>query len=123
MSRQKSFRSFLTICCSLALLLYIAAPLFANMQTQTQQNQPPSTQENRTMHEPPSAGAATTNSKSQKSKKTKKSHQNKTNARQKPGTSTGTNPDMNKGKMQQPDTYGQTPDSGGAGVNPDKNPR
>ena len=120
MSRQKSFRSFLTICCSLALLLYIAAPLFVN--AQTQQNQPPSTQDNRTMHEPPSAGGTTT-SKSQKSKKTKKSHQDKTNARQKPGTSTGTNPDMNKGKMQQPDTYGQTPNSGGAGVNPDKSPR
>jgi hypothetical protein len=82
------------------------------------------------MHEPPSAGG-TTNSKSQKNKKTKKSHHDKTNARQKPGTSTGTNPDMNqrtspdmnKGKTQQPDTYGQTPNSGGAGVNPDKSPR
>jgi cytoskeletal protein RodZ len=133
MLRQKSFRSFLTICCSFALLLYIAAPLFANMQTQTQQNQPPSTQENRTMHEPPSAGGTTTQTttKTHKSKKTKKSHRDQTNARQKPGTSTGTDrdmnqgtsPDMNKGKTQQPDTYGQTPNSGGAGVNPDKSPR
>ena len=128
MSRQKSLRSFLTICCSLALLLYVAAPVFAH--AQTQENQPPSAQENSTMHEPPATG--TTGKKSQtKSKKTKKSHQSKTNARQKPGTSTGTNPDMNKGtspdmnrgKMQQPDTYGQNPNSGGAGVNPDKSPR
>ena len=129
MSRQKSLRSFLTICCSLALLLYIAAPVFAR--AQTQENQPPSAQENSTMHEPPATG--TTGKKSQtKSKKTKKSHQSKTNARQKPGTSTGTNPrmnqganpDMNKGKMQQPDTYGHdNPNSGGAGVNPDKTTR
>ena len=130
MSRQKSFRSFLTICCSLALLLYIAAPILAH--AQTQESQPPSTQENRTMHEPPATGT-TGNQKSQtKSKKTKKSHHNKTNARQKPGTSTGTNPStnqgtnpgMNKGKTQQPDKYEQSnPHSGGTGVNPDKSPR
>ena len=127
MSRQKSLRSFLTICCSLALLLYIAAPVFAH--AQTQENQPPSTQENSTMHEPPATGTTGKQSPT-KSKKMKKSHQSKTNARQKPGTSTGTNPgmnqgtnpDMNKGKMQQP--YGQdNPNSGGAGVNPDKTTR
>jgi cytoskeletal protein RodZ len=111
MSQQKSFRTVLAIGCSLALLLYIAAPVFA--QTQAQQNQPPSTQENRTMHEPPATGTTTPSKSQNKSKKTKKSHQDKTNARQKPGTSTGTNPrmnqetnpDMNKGKTQQPDTY------------------
>jgi|SRR5215475_4284086 len=107
MSRQKSLRSFLTVCCSLALFLYIAAPLFAH--AQTQENQPPSTQENRTMHEPPATGT-TGNQKSQtKSKKTKKSHQSKTNARQKPGTSTGTNPGMNQGTNRDMNNPDKTP--------------
>ena len=106
MSRQKSLRSFLTICCSLALLLYIVAPVFAH--AQTQENQPPSAQENRTMHEPPATG--TTGKKSQtKSKKTKKSHQSKTNARQKPGTSTGTNPGMNQGTNRDMNNPDKTP--------------
>jgi len=108
MSRQKSLRSLLTICCSLALFLYIAAPVFAH--AQTQENQPPSTQENRTMHEPPATGTTGNQKSLTKSKKTKKSHQSKTNARQKPGTSTGTNPGMNQGTH---------PDMN----NPDKTPR
>jgi hypothetical protein len=91
MSRQRFVRSVLALCCSLALLLVVVAPVLAHG---TQAPSPnagttPGMQQN-----PGTSGSTTQGTTGTYHKKhgTKKSHQGTANARQKPGSSTGTNP-------------------------------
>jgi len=93
MSQHRFVRPVLALCCSLALLLVVVAPVAA----QGAQAPSPNTGTTPGMQQNPGTSGSTTQGTTgtyHKNKKqvTKKSHQGTGNAQQKPGTSTGTNP-------------------------------
>jgi hypothetical protein len=91
MSRHRLVRPVLALCCALALLLVVVAPVLA----QGAQAPSPKTGTTPGMQQNPGTSGSTTQGTTgtyHKKHATKKSHQGTANAGQKPGSSTGINP-------------------------------